>query len=396
MVNELPRANSKGDNDVEPDLGAPNRNLPGTGGTNVGIRLTHLADFVYSLTSFVKNPNTPNPESEEGRKIFNDTLTGCADCHNGGPPGSGRQFFTDKAVQQTIADGGSYDPNQPAGPDVNNPFVRHNVGTMNLFDESNPFDVATDSGIFQNALIPIPGPRGSLGDYVTPILNDVWNTAPFLHDGSAHTLVDVIRPCASSLDECDVFGRGRNIDDKHGVTSKLTPKQLNQLVAFQNVLATDTVLGNRLSDLKAGTMTIKAAKVDFGKVKNGVRKPGSFKITATLAGAPISVDPSQGVTLELATPNGGSMTIREWVVSMKGKGKKFTGKLTTDGKVTVKISGGNGGNFKLSLVGKKVDLSALDAGNPDVTVSLEIGQAQFVRNRNLVAKKGVYKLPKKK
>jgi hypothetical protein len=395
MVNELPRTNSKGQNDVEPDLGAPNRNLPGTAGTNVGIRLTHLADFVYSLTSFVENPNTPNPESDAGKAIFNDTLTGCADCHNGGPP-SGGQFFTDKAVQQTLAAGGGFDPNSPAGPDLNNPFVRHNVGTSNIFDAADPFAVATDSGIFQNAVVPIPSTRGALGDYVTPILNDVWNTAPYLHDGSAHTLLDVIRPCASSLDQCETLGRGRNIDDKHGVTSKLTPTQLNQLVAFENVLTTGTVLGTRLSAIKAGTMTIKSAKVDFGKIKNGGRKPGSFKITAALAGAPVSVDPSHGVTLELATPSGGSMTIRTWTVTMKGKGKRFSGKATGDGNINVKLSGGNGGNFKLTFVGKKVDLSALDTGNPDVTVSVEIGQAQFVRNRNLVAKKGVYKLPKGK
>jgi hypothetical protein len=299
-------------------------------------------------------------------------------------------------VQQKIADGGSYDPSKPAGPDQNNPFVRHNVGTANLFDDANPFDVATDSGIFQNALVPIPAPRGSLGDYVTPILTDVWNTAPFLHDGSAHTLLDVIRPCASSLDECEVLGRGRNIDDKHGVTSRLTPKQLNDLVAFQNVLTTGTVLGTRQSDLKAGTMTIKAVKVDFGRTRNGARRPGSFRIAAKLEGAPIPVDPSQGVTLELATPDAGTMAIREWAIPMKGRKKRFAGKVTDDGTVTLKLASGSSGSFRMTLVGKKVDLSALDTGNPDVTVSIQVGTAQFVRNRNLVAKKGIYKLPKQK
>ena len=39
---------------------------------------------------------------------------------------------------------------------------------------------------------------------------------------------------------------------------------------------------------------------------------------------------------------------------------------------------------------------ALDTGNADVTVAFVVGEAQFVRNRTLAAKKSVYTLPKKK
>jgi hypothetical protein len=163
--------------DVSSDLGRPNRNIPGPiTGKNVGIRLSNMADFVYSLTTFVKNPNQPNEVTDRGRALFNDPVTQCADCHNGGPgaassssPTSGRIPISNTAA--------------PGRADSNNPFIRHDVGTRTSFDTTNPLAVALDAQIFQNPRIPIPGERGSLGDYVTPMLNDLWNTAPYLHDG---------------------------------------------------------------------------------------------------------------------------------------------------------------------------------------------------------------------
>ncbi len=59
------------------------------GGANVGIRLTHMADFVYSLTEFPVNPNGPSPAAQRGARLFNDSQTHCASCHQGGPPGQG-------------------------------------------------------------------------------------------------------------------------------------------------------------------------------------------------------------------------------------------------------------------------------------------------------------------
>ena len=52
----------------------------------------------------------------------------------------------------------------------------------------------------------------------TPTLLGVWETAPYLHDGSAATLRDVLVT--------------RNPDDLHGVTSTLTAAELEQLEAF--------------------------------------------------------------------------------------------------------------------------------------------------------------------
>jgi MYXO-CTERM domain-containing protein len=52
----------------------------------------------------------------------------------------------------------------------------------------------------------------------TPTLNGVWETAPYLHDGSAPTLRDVLT--------------SQNPDDRHGFTSSLSELELDQLVSY--------------------------------------------------------------------------------------------------------------------------------------------------------------------
>ncbi len=393
MTTELPRANSAGQNDVEPDLGAPNRNLPGVANHNVGVRLTHMADFVYSLTDFPKNPNQSNEATERGRTIFNDPVMGCGDCHNGGRNG---QFFTDKAPAQ------DFDPSKPARGDTNNPFIRHDVGTGNVFDATDPYAVGLAQQILQNANLPIPAPRGTLSHYVTPVLVDLWNTAPYLHDGSAPTLLDVIRPCESTLDVCTRRGAGRNVHDqtqgRHGKTDVLTPRQLNDLVAFQNSLTTSTVLGTRARVVRAGTMTITSAKVSFGRVrKSKQRGPGSFKIAGTFGDAPVAADPAGGVALQLATPGGGTMVVFGRDLQMTSRGKRFVGKSTDGGGVvSLVLRSKNEGSYRFLLVGRDLDLAALDNGNPDLTTAFVIGDAQFVRNRSLVLRRQTHRAPRKK
>jgi hypothetical protein len=381
---ELPRTNSVGENDVEPELGAPNRNLPGTAGSNVGIRLTHMADFVYSLTDFVKNPNQPDDATARGRLVFNDRLTQCGDCHNGG---HGGQFFTDKAPSS------AFDTSRPARGDVNNPFIRHDVGTANIFDQADPYAVGLAAQILQNTRVPIPGTRGVLGDYVTPVLVDVWNTAPYLHDGSAPTLLDVARPCDTTLDDCTSLGTGRALHDagtgRHGKTDVLTPSQLNDLVAFENVLTTQTVLGTRTSVLKPGTMTIRSAKLSFAR--------GTFKIAGTFGQAPVAADPAGGVVLQLATPANGVMAIAERHFTMDGKGGRLTGKATdADGTVSLAVRKARGGSYRFTIVGKHVNLAQLDTGNRNLTVALLVGDAQFVRSRHLAQRKQTFTLEKTK
>jgi DNA-binding beta-propeller fold protein YncE len=55
-------------------------------------------------------------------------------------------------------------------------------------------------------------------EFDTPTLIEVWRTAPYLHDGRAATIKDVLT----------IF----NQDDKHGRTSDLTDKQIEDLAAF--------------------------------------------------------------------------------------------------------------------------------------------------------------------
>ncbi len=223
--------------DVHADLAALNRGL--------GPRLNHLADYVYSVSAFVRNPNLDagglprDPAAERGLALFNDPVVGCAGCHRG--PSSGNQQFTNKAQQNPL-----FDPGQDAD-SRNNPFLRHDVGTANLFDETDPMVVAVADDVFHNRPnladpddVIIPSSRAPLRAYLTPTLVDVWLTAPYLHDGSALTIDDVVGPCDSGAEACcnprfeDCTGQntGRNIDDQHGVTSHLNPAQLDDLVAF--------------------------------------------------------------------------------------------------------------------------------------------------------------------
>jgi cytochrome c peroxidase len=54
--------------------------------------------------------------------------------------------------------------------------------------------------------------------YDTPTLVEIWRTAPYLHDGSAATLREVLVE--------------RNPADRHGKTSQLKPSEIDDLVAY--------------------------------------------------------------------------------------------------------------------------------------------------------------------
>ena len=98
--------------------------------------------------------------ARRGEKLFKDRQVGCATCH---PPG----LFTD--------------------------LQTYDVGTRGRFDR--------------------PADR-----FDTPTLVEGWRTAPYLHDGSAATMLEVLTT--------------RNAGDKHGKTSHLTPQQLDDLAAY--------------------------------------------------------------------------------------------------------------------------------------------------------------------
>ena len=98
--------------------------------------------------------------AERGRRLFQRSNLACAECHKG-------PLFTDQKS--------------------------HDVGSAGKFDKpSDKFD--------------------------TPSLIEVWRSGPYLHDGRAATVRDLLT----------TFNR----DDEHGSTSKLTPQQLDDLAEY--------------------------------------------------------------------------------------------------------------------------------------------------------------------
>jgi DNA-binding beta-propeller fold protein YncE len=385
--------------DIPSDLGRPSRNIHGVNDPSkiVGIRLTHMADFVYSLGEFPRNPNSPESDAaKRGAMIFNDPQTLCASCHTGGS--GGRQFFTDKKPNQ------SFNPALPPGADQNNPFVRHDVGTANLFDQANPREVANLNQTFQNPRVPIPGDRGALAEYVTPVLDDVWNTAPYLHDGTAHTLLDVVRPCDTSVDDCFQPGHGRNVNDQHGTTSMLTPRQLNDLVEFQKALSVSTVVGGGRRVINAGKLSLRRAVLRLPKVPKKKtatpRTKGSFVLVGELSGG--NVDLAAGATVSLAAPAGDRMDDRSF--TFRGSSAKRLSGHAGDGggRVALRLKRRGDGTVRFAIMGRRVDVARFDTRaldtNPDITVAFEIGDMTFVASRSLKAQKKsktVFTLPRR-
>lgn len=80
-----------------------------------------------------------------------------------------------------------------------------------LFTDLKPHDVGTVTGDEQIGLA-----------YDTPTLRGLWNSAPYLHDGSAGTLRGVLTSA--------------NPRDAHGVTSHLTEPEIADLIAFMLAL----------------------------------------------------------------------------------------------------------------------------------------------------------------
>jgi YVTN family beta-propeller protein len=95
--------------------------------------------------------------AKRGQKVFESA--GCASCHAG-------ELYTDQK--------------------------RHDLGIGKWLDEGESFD--------------------------TPTLIEVWRTAPYLYDGRAATIGDMLKK--------------HNLDDKHGQTADLTDKQIKDLTEF--------------------------------------------------------------------------------------------------------------------------------------------------------------------
>jgi cytochrome c peroxidase len=137
--------------------------------------LDALAAYVRSLASFWPSPHRAadgslTAEATRGRAVF--LAAGCPSCHAG-------PALTDSALVAGLP-------------------VLHDVGTLR--DTS-------------GARLGIP-----LTGLDTPTLHGLWQSAPYLHDGSAPTLRDVLV--------------ARNPDDRHGRTSELSPDDVDALIAY--------------------------------------------------------------------------------------------------------------------------------------------------------------------
>jgi cytochrome c peroxidase len=88
-------------------------------------------------------------------------------------------------------------------------FLSSGCGTCHsgkLFTDGDLHDIGTGRG------------REKGREFDTPTLVEVWRTAPYLLDGRAATIEDVLR--------------SHNVDDRHGKTSTLSEEQIRELAAY--------------------------------------------------------------------------------------------------------------------------------------------------------------------
>lgn len=122
----------------------------------------------YPLSPHIAAPGKLTPAAERGKEVFHRKEVGCATCHSG-------PFYTDSSLKT--------------------PYNLHDIGT-GLFDKSERMGTKYD----------------------TPTLLNIYRGAPYLHDGSAATLRDVVTTA--------------NKGDKHGKTSQLKANEIDDLVEF--------------------------------------------------------------------------------------------------------------------------------------------------------------------
>jgi cytochrome c553 len=145
---------------------------PGLGAANGGRSPALDALAVYSNGHQL--PLSPHAKTglsesaQRGRELFRSARTKCAECHSG-------PFLTDSSVTK--------------------PFKLHDVGTGD--------DDATEK----------MGPK-----YDTPSLLGLYRTAPYLHDGRAKTIEEVLTTA--------------NEGDRHGVTSGLSQDEVRDLAEY--------------------------------------------------------------------------------------------------------------------------------------------------------------------
>ena len=167
--------------------------------------LDALAAYVASLDEFPPSPyrnqdGTLTTDAEAGKIIFQDQK--CFNCHSG-------QTFTDSPSD-----------------------VLHDIGT-------------SESGSGKRLGKVLPG-------FDTPALRGIWQTAPYLHDGSANTLAEVFMT--------------RNPNDVHGNIAELSSNEFDQLLAYLKQLdgQNPAALPSDLSlSLQIGEITPESVPLSF-------------------------------------------------------------------------------------------------------------------------------------
>lgn len=142
----------------------------------VSASLDALAAYVTTLGTFPRSPHrnadgSLTVEAEAGRVLFESPELGCTTCHAGA----------------RLTDSVFLGPGAP---------LLHDVGTITAASGQR-----------------LGGPLTGLD---TPTLHGLWNNAPFLHDGSAATVLDVLEPAG----------------DTHGVVSGLSDLERAELAAY--------------------------------------------------------------------------------------------------------------------------------------------------------------------
>ena len=120
----------------------------------------YLKSLKPVVSPYRKEDGSLTEAATRGEKLFADPQVGCISCHPG-------PLFTDLNLSD--------------------------VGTSRVFDQG-------------------------MKRFKTTSLIECWRTPPYLHDGSANTLRQVIVE--------------QNIKDQHGATSTLKPNQIDDIVAY--------------------------------------------------------------------------------------------------------------------------------------------------------------------
>lgn len=154
-------------------MGPPKRGLS----ADLDALAAHVRTLPALRSPFRASDGSLGPAAIRGRTLFERAALGCAGCHSG----------------PALTDSGYLSPGVPR---------LHDVGTLG----------------------PGSGERlgGPLLGVDTPTLRGLWDSAPYLHDGSAATLHEVLRE--------------RNPADAHGATSSLTEDEVADLIAYLQCL----------------------------------------------------------------------------------------------------------------------------------------------------------------